>query len=118
MRKKTPEMPNDMFDENSAIAKLTGGGGPHLQSTIPQPQMQEALTLESKKATQNRLHKQTSIYFSPEQLVKLDDLAYAHFKRTGERINRNDIVRHLVDRCQLNDIADLVQQAGREQAHR
>ncbi len=40
-----------------------------------------------------------SFYLTPEQESKLDDLAYEYLKRTGKRINRNDIVRHLVDQC-------------------
>jgi len=28
-------------------------------------------------------------------------------ERSGQRINRNDILRHLVDRCSLEDLADL-----------
>jgi hypothetical protein len=107
MAKKTttPELPGDMFNDDSAISRLTGGG---TSKTSIAEQKPAPLPVEpAKKEAQNRSLKQTSFYLSPEQLLKLDDLAHNHYRRTGTRINRNDIVRHLVDRCQLNDIADL-----------
>jgi hypothetical protein len=48
-----------------------------------------------------------SFYLTPEEEQKLDDLAYEHKKRTGKRINRNDIVRHLVDNCSIEDLRNL-----------
>ena len=106
-RKGTPDLPSDMFNDDSAIAKLTGGAiRTRVAEQEPAP-LSSASGEPTKKEAQNRNLKQTSFYLSPEQLIKLDDLAHAHYKRTGNRINRNDIVRHLVDRCQLNDIADL-----------
>jgi hypothetical protein len=48
-----------------------------------------------------------SFYLTPEEEQKLDDLAYEHKKRTGKRINRNDIVRHLIDNCSIEDLHNL-----------
>jgi len=101
-------MPNDMFNDDSAISKLTGGGSRGRTSVQEESLPAQAAPAETaKKDAQNRSLKQTSFYLLPEQLLKLDDLAHNHYRRTGRRINRNDIVRHLVDRCELNDIADL-----------
>ncbi len=107
-RKGTPQMPGDMFNDDSAISKLTGGA-PRSRVPVQDPpaQLATAPAETGRKDAQNRSLKQTSFYLSPEQLLKLDDLAHNHYRRTGRRINRNDIVRHLVDRCELNDIADL-----------
>ena len=108
MPKKAPELPADMFtDDNSAISRLTGGAGrSEAARATPAAPPPTAPTQEPRKEVRN--FKQTSIYLTQEEIVKLDDLAHAHFKRTGNRINRNDIIRLLVDRCQLSDIADLV----------
>ena len=107
-RKGTPEMPGDMFNDDSAISKLTGGSSRSRAPVQELPVQSAAAPAETaKKEAQNRSLKQTSFYLSPEQLLKLDDLAHNHYRRTGRRINRNDVVRHLVDRCELNDIADL-----------
>ncbi len=43
----------------------------------------------------------TTFYLRPDQLDKLDELAYTYKKRTGRRIDRQDIVRTLIDRCDL-----------------
>ncbi len=48
--------------------------------------------------------KKTSFYLRADQLDKLDDLAFAYKKRTGRRIDRQDIVRLLIDRCTLGDL--------------
>ena len=46
----------------------------------------------------------TTFYLTAEQVEKLDDLAHDHKKRTGQRINRNDIVRHLIDQATLDSL--------------
>ena len=46
----------------------------------------------------------TTFYLTAEQVEKLDDLAHDHKKQTGQRINRNDIVRHLIDRATLDQM--------------
>lgn len=51
--------------------------------------------------------RKTSFYLTQEQTDKLDDLAYEHKKRTGQRINRNDIVRHLIDQCDIDSLANI-----------
>jgi hypothetical protein len=48
-----------------------------------------------------------SFYLEPTQTRKLDDLAYQHLTKTGRRINRNDIVRHLIEQCEQSTLADL-----------
>lgn len=58
------------------------------------------------RATVRHLQK-TSFYLSPAHLEKLDDLAHAYKKRTGQRINRNDIIRHLVEQCALEQLHEL-----------
>ena len=52
----------------------------------------------------------TSFYPTPHQLEKLDDLASAYnkrYRRQRPRINRNDIVRYLIDQCEIDSLADL-----------
>lgn len=46
----------------------------------------------------------TSFYLRPDQLDKLDDLALAYRRRTGQRVGRNDLVRRLIDRCDLDSL--------------
>lgn len=105
MPKRTPDMPSDMFnDESGAISRLTGGPNRPVRKE-PEPSAAQAAPRKQKE--QQRHLKQTSFYLSPEQLVKLDSLAHTHYLQTGSRINRNDIVRFLVDRCRIGDIADL-----------
>lgn len=49
----------------------------------------------------------TSFYITSEQSEKLDDLALAHKKQTGQRINRNDIVRYLINQATLDSLAGI-----------
>jgi hypothetical protein len=114
-KSKRPSMPDDMFN-GGAIAKLTGGAPPvnasrdSISAPTPQEELNTApLAKEPQKGTaQQRKVKPTSFYLPPEQLAKLDELAFFHNKRTGQRINRNDIVRHLIKKSSLEDLMDLV----------
>ncbi len=75
---------------------------PHSETVQPpQPQIEPQKQGKVKKDTK------VSFYLTAEQEQKLDDLAYEHKKRTGKRINRNDIVRHFIDRCIIEDLHDL-----------
>jgi hypothetical protein len=46
-------------------------------------------------------YQKTTFYLTPGQLDTLDELAYGYKRRTGKRINRNDIVRFLVEHARL-----------------
>lgn len=48
-----------------------------------------------------------SFYLSIEQVNKLDDLIYEHRKIKGIRLNRNDVIRHLIDQCTIEALANL-----------
>lgn len=45
-----------------------------------------------------------SFYFTAEQEKKLDTLELEYRIRTGRRINRNDIMRYLLDHCNIEDL--------------
>jgi hypothetical protein len=52
----------------------------------------------------------TSFYPRQDQLEKLDDLASEYnkrYRRQRKKIDRQDIVRHLIDKCDLDALADL-----------
>ncbi len=115
MAKQKVNISSDIFDEEpaGAIAKLTGAvRSPQAeqQSTppsapIPRPADELATTEPVQKQTRNV--KPTSIYLTPAQLRKLDQLAYEYNEQTEKRINRNDIIRYLVDRCTLEHLHGL-----------
>lgn len=62
---------------------------------------------ESKAVKVAKKEVKVSFYLTPEQEQKLDDLAYEHKKHTGKRINRNDIVRHLIDSCSIESLQSI-----------
>jgi hypothetical protein len=52
----------------------------------------------------------TSFYPLPAQLDKLDDLASEYnrrYRRQRPKINRNDIIRYLIDQCSIETLSDL-----------
>ncbi len=53
---------------------------------------------------QVNLVEKTTLYLSPDQSDKLDDLAMSYRRRTGKRITRNMLLRKLIDRATLDDI--------------
>lgn len=48
-----------------------------------------------------------TFYFPPELSDKLDVLTLAYRQKTRKRVNRNDLVRHLVAQCSLESFEQL-----------
>lgn len=47
-----------------------------------------------------------TFYLRPDQIDKLDELTLAYKRRTGQRLNRNELVRRMIDRCDLQLLLD------------
>jgi hypothetical protein len=112
MPPKKVQIPENLYDtQPGAIQKLTGATSPLQTPTvepkalITTPSPAEAPQEPMKALTRNV--KPTSFYLTPAQLRKLDDLAYTYNGRTSKRINRNDIIRHLVDTCDIGNLQGL-----------
>src|SRR5436189_2363494 len=112
MPPKKVQIPENLYDtQPGAIQKLTGApsqrqpqpAAAEAPTTIPSP----AETPQQATKAQARSVKPTSFYLTPAQLRKLDDLAYIYNGRTDKRINRNDIIRHLVDTCDIGNLQGL-----------
>jgi hypothetical protein len=59
----------------------------------------------------------TTFYLTAERVEKLDDLAHDHKKQTGQRINRNNIVRYLIDQAAFESLVGIkrhVKKQGRK----
>ena len=119
-------VPGGVFGKRpTALEKLTGAGeteheghSPQHRTTVPPsdshtvaphhgdtaaPSDSGTVPAPGRKAGRMGAEK-TTFYLRPDQLDKLDELAYAYKKRTGRRIDRQDIVRLLIDRCTLDDL--------------
>lgn len=77
------------------------------RETVKPFQGETAKPQESKAVKVAKKEVKVSFYLTPEQEQKLDDLAYEHKKHTGKRINRNDIVRHLIDHCSIENLYNI-----------
>jgi hypothetical protein len=73
----------------------------HRKTVSPQPR--QTVSPAHRSTVTAELNK-TSFYLTQAQLDKLDELAYAYKRQTGKRINRNDIVRFLVDHARLETL--------------
>ena len=60
------------------------------------------VTRQGSKASEE--FEKITFYLTAEQAEKLDDLAHDYKKQTGQRINRNDIVRYLIDLATLDSL--------------
>src|SRR6266849_4277832 len=81
----------------SALDRLVG----NVPVASEEPQRREEPEIPQMKPAGQRTYKPTSFYLDDAQIDKLDDLEHGYKKRTGKRINRNDIVRHLIDQVDL-----------------
>jgi hypothetical protein len=60
------------------------------------------------KPSKDQFSRKVSFYLTREQEKKLDDLADDYRRQhEGKRINRNDIVRYLIDHCTLKTLETL-----------
>jgi hypothetical protein len=76
------------------------------ETVIPQEDANTVKRLNSD--TVKRELTKTSFYLRPHQLEKLDDLAHDCKKATGTRIDRQDIIRVLIDSVDLESILRLL----------
>ena len=72
----------------------------------PERLYSQTVTRRDGETVQDKQEK-TSFYLTPALLEKLDDLAHEYRKRSGHRVNRNDIVRYLVEGCSLESLDGL-----------
>ncbi len=86
-------------DEASSLPEDSETATPQHSNTVSHDSS-NTVTPHNSAAGKSNSEKFT-IYVSPDQLDKLDELALAYRKRTGKRINRNVIMRKLIDVCDL-----------------
>ncbi len=77
---------------------------PHQYGETAQHSDSNTVTRQHRKTVKKE--RKISFYLTSEQERKLDDLAYDFLQRTGQRINRNDIVRFLVDQANVDLLID------------
>ncbi len=100
-------------ESGSTVKPFQSDTGTQQNSNTVEPfQSDTALTLQGNTALprSSRLEKKeekVTFYLTSGQADKLDDLAYEHKKRTGKRINRNNIVRYLIDICTAETISSI-----------
>jgi hypothetical protein len=88
----TPVTPEDVYNISSSSDS---------PSATPEPE-----TYEPEEAEKEYVVK-TTFYPTQDQLDKLDDLAAEYnkrYRRKRAKINRNDIVRFLIDECTIDSI--------------
>ncbi len=95
--KQRAQVPDDTFNNRSAIEKLTG-------VPVGQSAAQPGAEEQDIKTAEERKQKPTSFYLDDETLRRLDRLAYEYNVQTGKRINRNHIVRFLTAGVELGDL--------------
>ena len=113
MPTKRAQVPQEPFAKQlSALEKLTGSAAPAEEAARSEDgntvsrQYGEAATQHDDVA-QVPAHvgkagnEKISFYLRPDQVDKLDDLVLAFKKRTGVRLNRNELMRRLIDRTNL-----------------
>jgi hypothetical protein len=74
-------------------------------------------TVTQQKGETVEQFEKTTFYLTVEQVEKLDDLAHDHKKQTGQRINRNDIVRYLIDQATADSLDGIKRHVKRTTTH-
>lgn len=102
MNSKRAVVPEQTFNKKpTALDKLTGRANFEGEAIV---ENKNGNTVSQLNSNTVKSGEKTSFYLRSEQLDKLDELTMEYKKRTGKRINRNDIVRTLVDGCSLESL--------------
>src|SRR5258708_34412882 len=97
---------------------MKGMGAETFFGTAEETEVQEAgatshgktVSTSHSETTQEQKAIKTSFYPTQDQLDKLDDLATdynSHYHKQRQTINRNDIVRYLIDQCSIETLDGL-----------
>ncbi len=115
MAPKRAIVPSDAFTKPpSALDKLTGRANtedplePQHRDTVKQ---QHGSTVKQQSSTDESAREKITFYLRPDQIDKLDELVLAYRRQTGNRINRNELVRRLIDLCDLDLLLQASQRA-------
>jgi len=116
---KRASVPQDTFAKPaSALDKLTGrartapeeepqpspAGIPSSGTTVfPQT---SSPGIPQHQSAEPEVREKVTFYLRPDQLDKLDELVLAYRRRTGKRINRNALLRQLIDQVDLSLLLD------------
>jgi hypothetical protein len=89
------------------------------RATVAQPHSETVPPLNSsnvsplhRSTVKTKKERKVSFYLTPEQESKLYDLEIACYQQYGKRINRNDIVRYLIEQCMFESLSGLMLQEG------
>ncbi len=110
MTTKRAQVPGAVFAKRpSALDKLTGAAPeadttPQDGNTVLPHNGDTALSRATGTGPRKGAGEKTTFYLRPDQIDKLDELVTAYKRHTGQRkgVNRNDIVRRLIDRADLS----------------
>jgi hypothetical protein len=68
-------------------------------------QMQKGVEAKIERNENKKYHlKQVNVTIGAEREFKLDELAFTYTKKKKKRVNRNDIVRYLIDTISLGEL--------------
>jgi hypothetical protein len=73
-------------------------------ASAPVPVIAPAPTIQPAKTTPSNLRKRISLYLDPAQVKKLDRLIVEHHTLTGQWVNQNELIRYLIDACQVEQV--------------
>src|SRR6202790_156464 len=98
-------MPEDFRDQRRNLQQGQPTQGIVVPENVYQPQNRETVKPEnSENPIQDYQVIKTSFYPTQAQLDKLDDLAGEYnkkYRRQRKKIDRQDIIRHLINKCNL-----------------
>jgi hypothetical protein len=107
MAPKRATVPQNVFGKPaSALDKLTG----RTKIDEPDPEIQDRNTVipqngdtvsETSAPSEGADRLKISFYLRPDQLDKLEEMTMAYKRNTGKRINRNELLRRIIDRIDL-----------------
>ncbi|MEI8165570.1 MAG: hypothetical protein WCG26_04295 [Chloroflexales bacterium] len=82
---------------NTAVRDSSTTVPRHIDKAEPPPE-----SADGEGADDSSTREKVTFYLRPDQVEKLDELVITYKRRTGQRTNRNALVRLLIDRIDIN----------------
>lgn len=99
----------EVIPQNSSTVEPQSSDTVKQQSSDTVSQQKSNTVIQQSQSTiadDSSTREKISFYLRPDQIDKLDDLTRAYKRRTGKRLNRNELVRRLIDNCTLDMLFD------------
>jgi hypothetical protein len=101
---RRPNAYSQLIQEGNNPAQPEAAPSASEDGDTAKPQNSNTVTQQSSNTAKNRITVKVTFYPSQEQMDKLYEFMEAYRKRTGMKINQQDLLRRIIDVADINTV--------------